>query len=1075
MGILTPGWRVATSTTAGKRQDAPEVLQIYLLGGCRVTQGTSLVEGIDTPRLQSLLTYLLLRRGAPQSRQHLAFLLWADSTEAQARTNLRQLLHLLKRALPDADRFVRSDSRTLRWRDDAPCWSDIEEFERLIEGASGGPDSRRALERAVALYEGDLLPGCYEDWIQPARDRLHHAFSTAVDRLVREFEGERDYRSAVRYAERLVRHDPLDEEAHRRLVHLHAIGGERAQALRAYHACVTTLKRELGVEPGTALRELHARLLETDEQAPTPSSPPIAEAAPFVGRRAEWRTLEGAWRAASKGRFTFALVSGEAGIGKTRLLEELRHWTARQGARTAHARGFRGMEGLSYAPLAEWLRSEAVRGPWRSLLPEVWLGEVSRVVPEILVDHPRLPPPGPLTENWQRLRLFEALARALLAGGRPLFLVLDDLPWCDTDTLDWLRYFERYDGAAPVLFAATARTEDLISSPWASFLTEAPHRLRFELEALDRVDTEALAAHVAGRAPGAEETARLHRQTGGNPLFVVETLRAGRADGSIPPKVQEVISARLARLSPAARELTEVASMVGSRFTPALLAKAGEADERTVVRAIDELWTRRLFREQANDEYDFTHDRIREVAGAGLSRARRQFLHRRIAEALEALHSVDLDPVSVRIAVHFDEAGAPDRALAWYERAAAVAQRVAANEEAIVHLRRAASLLERTAADRVRDERELSLKLALGVPLVAQRGYGAPDVTAVYEDARALCARLGKPDSPPVLRALTIAYLVRGELARAHELGSTLLTCARENPHPVLEVEARYVLGVTAFWMGRFGESQDELKRALRGFKAEHRTLHLAKYAQDPQVICLVRLAITLWHLGLPDEALVHARRACELAEEGGHRYSLAYALHWTAWLHALRREPAETLGAAERSVDFSAGQGFAYWHTQGAVLRGWARGDAAEMRRGLDAFRATGTEVGRPYFLGLLAEVLAEDGKLDEGLVAIGEALASVEKRGERWPEAELWRWKGDLLRARRSRSEESREAYQRALGIARIQGARWMELRAVVGLIRLGAERESLRQLKTLLGRIRDGRRLREFAEARSFLRKA
>jgi len=298
------------------------MLHIQLLGEFLLVSSGKAVTNIDKPRLQSLLAYLVLHRDASQSRSHLAYLLWPESTDAVAHSNLRTLVHRLRQALPNADSFLHSDRHSLQWHpstQDAPWTLDVLDFECALTEAKQAAE-RRALERAVALYRGDLLPSCYDEWILPERDRLRQEFLGVLERLIVVLEKERDYQEAIRAAQRLLRHDPLHETTYRHLMRLYAISGNRAAALRTYHTCATVLERELAAEPGPATREAYEQITqakEPDRAHPAPR-PALVAGAPLVGRTQEWRLLQEAWEGAAAGQPHLLVLSGEAGIGKTR-------------------------------------------------------------------------------------------------------------------------------------------------------------------------------------------------------------------------------------------------------------------------------------------------------------------------------------------------------------------------------------------------------------------------------------------------------------------------------------------------------------------------------------------------------------------------------------------------------------------------------------------------------------------------------------------------------------------------------------------------------------------------------------
>ena len=350
--------------------------------------------------------------------------------------------------------------------------------------------------------------------------------------------------TAIRYAQRLLGLDPLSEDLYRRLMHLFALNNDRASALRVYHTCVTTLQREMGVDPDPATREAYERLMQQETPfIPARAQQTLLAATPtLIGRAREWEALQDAWHAASTGEPRFVLVTGEAGIGKSRLAEEFLLWASQQGAVTAKTRSYAAEGQLSLAPVTEWLRSEGLRTSLRQL-DEVWLTEVVRLLPELVAERPDLPHYEPVTEYGQRQRFFEALARAILVTPQPLLLLLDDLQWCDQETLEWLHFLLRFDSTARLLVVGCAREEELPPHhPLRTFLLHLRNTTsvtEIPLEPLDAAETAKLASQVAKRELDMNEGLHLFHETGGYPLFVVETVRAdlGRVSAS-PPEAE---------------------------------------------------------------------------------------------------------------------------------------------------------------------------------------------------------------------------------------------------------------------------------------------------------------------------------------------------------------------------------------------------------------------------------------------------------------------------------------------------------------------------------------------------------
>jgi len=380
---------------------------------------------------------------------------------------------------------------------------------------------------------------------------------------------------------------------------------------------------------------------------------------------------------------------------------------------------------------------------------------------------------------------------------------------------------------------------------------------------------------------------------------------------------------------------------------------------------------------------------------------------------------------------------------------------------------------------RQRDERELELRTALGVPLVILDGYGAPETRETYVRAQELSERLGQPPSGPVLRGLALASLAQAELRDSYGLGVRLLEQAETEVDPVLLVEAHYVMGVSSFWMGELDRSRFHLEQALAHYDPAQHGVHVALYSQDPRVICLVRLGNSLWYLGYPDLAAREAAAALALAGKLGHPYSRAYALFYGGWLANdlgdvtwLRRN----LVALAEDVEK---EGLALFGAVAIVLEGWALTEGGEvpagialMRRGLASLAAGRTPFMFPSFLALLARGLRVLGNIDEGLAAISEAQEMAEGTEAHFWDAELHRLRGELLLARPGDEDEAEGCFRKALQVARRQGARSLELRAATSLARHHPDDESLRLLKELYGWFTEGFDTADLQEARALL---
>ena len=421
------------------------MLYVSLLGEQAIADDRTGRVPAFSSRAMALLAFLACHAGSPQARQRIAGLFWPESADAQALTNLRRELHHLRQVLGDEPSLVVTP-RDLCWQDTGTCRVDVRVFETertaALAATAAGDNDGVLLHAAAAIaqYRGDLLPGVYDDWLLEARSELERQCVDLCDLLCDTRARSGDLTGAVDAARRRIQLQPLEEIGYRTLMRLQADLGDRAGAVSTYHHCASVLERELGVVPDAATRQAFQRLMaraRPAEGGPAATEPaagrPGAAAVRLVGRSAELSLLRDLWQAAVAGRRGLVLVRGGAGVGKTRLVTEIAELARRQGAVVASTQCFGTSGRLALAPVADWLRNPAVQSAAATLDP-AWRAEVGRLLP---AGRHALPGTGPraMADAWQRHRFFEGLARALLAAGRPLLLVLDNVQWCDQETL----------------------------------------------------------------------------------------------------------------------------------------------------------------------------------------------------------------------------------------------------------------------------------------------------------------------------------------------------------------------------------------------------------------------------------------------------------------------------------------------------------------------------------------------------------------------------------------------------------------------------------------------------------------
>lgn len=1037
------------------------MLEVSLLGE-QYVEGSTATNLARSSRSIALLGFLAVHAEAPQPRQRLAAIFWPDSSEQQARTNLRRELHYL-RVLLGEDPSLVVEPATLMWREWPTCRVDVCVFRRerqLALQALAAGDQRAMLEHgtaAVEEYRGDLLPGMYDDWVLVERDELRRQCVELCDQLVAGWRDLGDLKKAVEYGRIRVRLEPLEELGYRTLMELQADAGDRAGAISTYHKCAEILEHELQVKPSQATETLAERLLSSDSlDVPRTPSPRhartrLTQRARLVGREREFDQVLESWNNVVDGRPRLLVVTGDAGLGKSRLISELAHQARTDGAVVATTRCF-GMAGtLALKPAADWLRHPRMQ---RSLatLDGAWRAEVDRLIPGAAGDidggKRRLPLPEPIAASramvdaWRRHRFFEGLARGILAVGQPTLLVLDDLHWCDEETAAWLPFLLGRAAGAPLLIAATARREELTANAEVSRLLLALRStgslIEMPLPPLGREGVRALADSLLERELSDEEVSLLVTATGGYPLYVVEAIRsASELDGDHPlssfADLSSVLRSRLEAASPHAREVAQLASAVGRDFTLDLLTEASDLEVDVVVRSVDELWRHGIFREQPTG-YDFSHDLIRDAAYALVSPPQRWLLHRRIAQSLQILHGEREDDVAAQLAEQYDRGGRPDRARHYYRRAAQLAAAVFGNSEAVRCFRRCLELLAQQPAGRARDEEELDVLLEMSPPLNAIHGYTSPTLRATLERSAHLAEKLSRPsDLMSCMIGLFGVRFVQGNVADAYQFATRALDLAEAEPQ--MAGQAHFVVAASLTCLGRPEEALDHFERGRqlsRGSVSSHITGTL------PEVHGTAYAAHAQWLLGNSEQAVATCWKAVQLARSADHPYSLAAALGCSAITHQLVEDRAGASEAASELISLCERYSFSYYREWGVVIDGWVRGGEAgivRIQEGIDRLRSAGQHVRMPYWLYLLADVMVQVGDTAGARGILDAAHAAAEQQDERW-------WMPEVLRARaRLLSRDAAVPILRqAVLLAKNQHSRTLQARCEQDLAELG-----------------------------------
>jgi predicted ATPase len=814
---------------------------------------------------------------------------------------------------------------------------------------------------------------------------------------------------------------------------------------------------------------------------------------PLVGRESETTLLLERWEQAKAGQGQVVLLSGDAGIGKSRLVQMLKEHVANQPHACWECRSLSYFENTALFPLTDLYHRlwqfqaddspEEKIGKLEQALSQYRL-PVEETVPllapilSLVLPENRYPLLN-LSPQRQRQKTLETIVAILLelAEHQPVLFILEDLHWTDPTTLEWLHLLIDQTPTASILVLLTCRPHFQPSWSHRSYLSEVT------VNRLSQPQIERMTAQVVGGIPLPQEVMQqIVEKTDGVPLFVEELTKAILESGqlkavdghyeltgslstfAIPATLQDSLMARLDRLV-TAKGIAQYAAVIGRQFAHRLLQAVSQVDEATLQRELGRLVEAELVYQRGvppQAYYFFKHALIQDAAYESLLKSTRQHYHQQIALVLEVQFPEMTEAQPELLAHHYTEAGLTEKAVHYWYHAGQRASERSAHVEAISHLRTGLALLQTLPETQERTQQELLLHITLGVSLSATKGYGAREVGEVYTHARQLCEHLEEPQQLfPVLRGLLHYYNVHAEYQVAHALGEQLLDLAQQVQDTAMLVATHRALGTTLFWLGAGTSAHMHFAQGMALYDTQqHRSLAFL-YGEDAGVVCHIFAALSLWLLGYPEQGRARNDEAVTYAQQHAHPYSLSFVLSTAALFHQFRREVRLTQERAEATINLTKEQGFPFWRAMGSLLRGWAlahQGQAQEgieqITQGLSAFRATGAEQLRPYCLSLLAEVHGIRGEPEEGLALLTEALTLVDKTGERWYEPELYRLKGELLLQQSLDNQADAETcFHHALDIARTQQAKSFELRIATSLARLWQQQGKRQEAHDLL----------------------
>ena len=918
-------------------------LRLTLLGGFDARTDSGLSVAIPRKKAQILLAYLAMHRKQTHLRDKLATLLWQDAPTEQARLSLRQALFVTRQALGFNPMLV--DGDCVSFAADAVTL-DVTEFEQLA-----GNDDPDALARAAALYQGDLLEGIasssaqFEEWLRAERERLHELALEVFAKLLGHRMRLGAIEPAIHTALRLSTLDPLEEVTHRALMRLYASQGRRAAALRQYQICVEVLQRELGVEPEEATKQVYRELLPQPlpqmaaHQAADLHSPPQRHRrrrraqhrsrrimSPLIGRDSEVGRLSHAFAQACRGHGHVVAVLGEAGIGKTRLITALREATTRRGALALIGHSYETEQLLPFGPWVQAIREAGIlQSRAVERLSAGWLGELSYLFPELRPREWPLP-----SEPIEALRLFDALTELVksLASSQPMALVLEDLHWADEMSVRLFSFLGRRLEARRILLVGTIREEELLgSSPVSRMLAELAQEqrlVRLTLGPLSQEHTHLLVRRLAEGASADESSLtrlgeRIWTLSEGNPFVIVESVREafdttrGRHRPELPvlpEKVRELVLGRFQRLSETGTHMLATAAVIGRDFDFRLLQSAAGVGEVEAGSAV-EMLVRTQILHSVGERFDFTHDRMREVAYGSLLPTRRRILHAHVVAALEQRHAVTdtnetvepdrLNEDIERLAYHAHAAELWPKAVAYNRQAGAKAAWRSAHRQAVRYFEVALDALRQLPDTRSAREQTLDILFQLRWSLVPLGEYAK--LAESLRWARRLAEELDDPlRLGEISQSMTNYLRLVGDCEGALDAGKRARALSASLGNHTLGIRALYQTALVYRQLGDHDRAIAEFQATVEALSGEL----LYERFGEPSVLSVharTWLATVLAEVGRFTEAVANGERAVEIAGIADNAYSRANAALGLGAVHAMRGDASQAIPLLEHSV----------------------------------------------------------------------------------------------------------------------------------------------------------------------------
>ncbi|MGB0848679.1 MAG: BTAD domain-containing putative transcriptional regulator [Thiolinea sp.] len=1033
------------------------------------------IDALRGQRVRSIFAYLVLHADRAVSRSELAGNLWPDVSETQARTNLRRELHTLKNSHSAFNACISASKHTVTWRMPPYYTLDTEEFDRLCQDFSAEQDSVQKSNlglQAVALYQDPLLSGIADEWLLVKREALHQQWNLLSESLIGLLQHFDVSEQIINIATRQLSFDPYLETSYLAIMEAYVASGNSAMALHTYHQCASVLKKELGVTPNVHIQNLYAQLISKNSLNDKHQYVGSEEVTPkesltLIGRSETLNELTEIIKNSCEGLPRIVLITGESGIGKSRLADEV-----------LHAESLKNF--IVVSSECHPARTETAFGPFKDWTMDTRLGSACRHVSDIANEtiqqmFPQLSPYVTQTicrKNRQlhsQEAIFAALSNIIYSASTfyrndqqaRLLLYIDDIQWADNDFFNWLRYFLVNQKNANIVFLATARTEELdVINNISGFIKDfgfSKQASVIQLPYLNRMESCELINRQLVNVPSLDteqiDPDQIYNMVQGNPLFLIESVNHLRTEylpnmsnedkTGTAPWIYNMLQRRVDLLMENSRYLLLLASVVQRQFSLSLIQALTRFEDSELMDALDDLWSKGMLREVNQGDYDFAHDSLREACYSALAAPRRRMLHGQVAKTLENLNPLQLENLAGEIAIHHEKSGHTQAAIEWFERALQHANDSLAAASSIEYGKRCLQLIDMTLPVADRADIQVKILLRLSVGYAIRGGFGSRDLIPANREIEKLLPYVSDPETRwGAVYRLRLTATFSYQTYHALRLTEVQLSSANNTGSVSNIIDAHKSRSFVLYQLGRFSESLCCLETGLKIARAAEAAGKLDRYRPSWPLVMLSKIRIqALYLVGRFNDALLENQAGYQYQHSVGTPHSRSLVYMWDAENALVRNRPPDAGRIGEEMVKVGQEELLVQVEYLGRFFCNWATCRQNNTTAAIDKLKHTiatyetlETNISLALWYHSLAEIQYSALQLDEALHSNSKAIQAVRHTRVFNRKADIYRVRANILAAQNSDQAKVIRLYDFSLKTALKQSAQLYVIKTLI-----------------------------------------